>query len=46
MALNSAPAGADNADADKPSLSKVLEQNIRTLAYLRLQASRSRGVQD
>jgi uncharacterized membrane protein len=46
MTLNSAPAGAGNADADKPSLSKVLEQNIRTLAYLRLQASRSRGVQD
>lgn len=46
MTPHSAPAGADNADLDNPSLSKVLEQNIRTLAYLRLQASRSRGVQD
>lgn len=46
MMLNRAAAEADNADADKPSRSKVLEQNIRTLAYLRLQASRLRGVQD
>lgn len=46
MTPHSSPAGSDNADEDNPSLSKVLEQNIRTLAYLRLQASRSRGVQD
>jgi len=33
-------------EADNPSLSKVLERNIRTLAYLRLQASRARGLQE
>lgn len=32
--------------ADDPSLSKVLEYNIRTIAYLRLQASRARGLQE
>jgi len=31
---------------DNPSLSKVLEHNIRTIAYLRLQASRARGLQE
>jgi len=30
-------------EADNPSLSKVLERNIRTLAYLRLQTGVSRG---
>jgi len=33
-------------EADNPSLSKVLERNIHTLAYLRLQASRARGLQE
>ena len=32
--------------ADNPSLSKVLEHNIKTIAYLRLQASRARGLQE
>lgn len=45
MAPNTPTAGSDDANADNPSLSKVLEQNIRTLAYLRLQTTRSRGLQ-
>lgn len=45
MSSNSPSAGKTDNEADNPSLSKVLEHNIRTLAYLRLQASRARGLQ-
>lgn len=46
MAPNNTKAwGSDNA-ADNPLLSNVLERNIRTLAALRLQASRARGLQE
>lgn len=33
-------------EADDPSLSKILEHNIRTIASLRLQTSRARGLQE
>lgn len=46
MASNSFRAGANDEEADSPLLSKVLEHNIRTIAYLRLRASRSRGLQE
>ena len=45
MSFNSPSEGKTDHEADNPSLSKVLEHNIRTIAYLRLQASRARGLQ-
>ena len=46
MSPNNPKAWEIGDEADNPSLSKVLERNIRTLAYLRLQASRARGLQE
>jgi uncharacterized membrane protein len=46
MAPNRPLAAEMGDDADDPSLSKVLEHNIRTIASLRLQASRARGLQE
>jgi uncharacterized membrane protein len=46
MVPNSPSAGKSDAGADSPLLSKVLEHNIRTIAYLRLKASRTRGLQE
>lgn len=46
MSSNNPLAGKTDDEADNnPSLSKVIEHNIRTIAYLRLQASRARGLQ-
>jgi uncharacterized membrane protein len=46
MSTNSPKSEPIDDQADNPSLSKVLEQNIQTIAYLRLQASRARGIQE
>ena len=46
MSSNSPRAGEIDDETDSPLLSKVLEHNIRTIAYLRLQASRARGLQE
>ena len=46
MSTNSPKLEQIDDTGDDPSLSKVLEQNIRTIAYLRLQASRARGLQE
>lgn len=45
MALNKPKAWESDEAADSPLRSKVLERNIRTIASLRLQASRARGLQ-
>jgi len=45
MSSNSPSEEKTDHEADNPSLSKVIEHNIRTLAYLRLQASRAKGLQ-
>lgn len=46
MSPNNPLAGKTDDEADNnPLLSKVIEHNIRTIAYLRLQASRARGLQ-
>ncbi len=46
MSTNSPKSEKIDDGGDNPSLSRVLEQNIRTIAYLRLQASRARGLQE
>ena len=46
MSSNSPRVGKIDDEADSPLLSKVLERNIRTISYLRLQASRARGLQE
>ena len=46
MSSNSPRVGELDDRADSPLLSKVLERNIRTISYLRLQASRARGLQE
>lgn len=45
MSPNNFLAGKTDDEADNPSLSKVIEHNIRTIDYLRLQALRARGLQ-
>lgn len=45
MSPNSPLTGKIDDEADDPSLSKVIEHNIRTIDYLRLRASRARGLQ-
>lgn len=41
-----APQPAQEEDTDNPSLSNVIERNIRTIVKLRLKAQRERGIQE
>ena len=42
----SVPEPAQEQDPDNPSLSNVIERNIRTIVRLRLKAARERGIQE